>query len=185
MPHLPPALEKVYELHYKNDSQPKYVELQGIFSTIIQQFDRVFLILDALDECTLDQRKVLCEFVLDIIKPKTMPTAAEYIDTTLTERAAKSRGILKLFITSRKEPDLERTFLQNSIPTIEMKATKVDRDIEEYVRAQIQQRLQDGDLVLKNMSLKEKIVIGLSTKAGGMYVPLEYVWVDSGFQLMD
>ena len=172
IPHLPPALEKVYKLHYWNDSQPTYVELGGVFNTIIQQFDSVFLILDALDECTTDQRKALCEFVLGSVKPQAMSNTVRDIGTTST--TMKSQGILRLFITSRRESDLERTFLQNSIPTIEIEAAKVDKDIEDYVKAQIQQRLQDGNLVLKNMALKEKILSALTTKAGGMYVPSSY-----------
>ena len=152
---LPPALEKLFELHYKNDSQPKYVELGGVFSTIIQQFNSVFIILDALDECTLDQRKALCEFILGITKPTTGASRG----------TAGPQGICKLFITSRKEPDLEQAFIQNSIPTIEIAAATVDEDIKDYVKAQIQQRLQD-----KSIGLKEKILTTLTTKAGGMYV---------------
>ena len=175
MPNLPPALENIYEQHYKNDSQPKYIELVDIFSTIIYQFDCIFLVLDALDECTLDQRRDLCGFILGITKTNdlSMATAAQDTDTALTDTSQKtmdSRGILKLFITSRRESDLERAFLRNSIPTIEMEATKVDRDIEDYVKAQIQQRLQDGRLGLKNIALAEKILTTLTTKAGGMYV---------------
>lgn len=167
MPHLPPALVKVYELHHKSNSQPTYVDLEGVFSAVIQQFDSVFFILDALDECTLDQRKALCEFILGITKPKPISTATQDINTT---SAKKPRGILKLFITSRKEPDLERALLKNSIPAIEIVAAKVDRDIEDYVKAQIQQRLEDGSLVLKDMTLKDRILTTLTTKAGGMYV---------------
>lgn len=169
MPCLPPVLERVYKLHYKNNSQPEYIELVSIFSTIIQQFTCVFLILDALDECTTGQRKALCEFALDITTPRARSTATQ--DTETSHNTEKSQGILKLFITSRKEPDLEQAFLQNSIQTIEMEATKVDGDIEDYVKAQIQQRLQDGSLVLHNMALKEKILAALTIKAGGMYVP--------------
>ena len=180
MPDLPLALRMVYQLHYKNDSQPMYSELKDLFLATIQQFDSVFLVLDALDECTLDQRKTLCEFVLAMITPSATAPAVQsmnrtLVQTTSNETSQRPRGILKLFITSRKESDLERAFLQNSVPTIEMEAEKVDRDIEDYVKAQIEQRLQDGDLVLKNMALKEKILTALTKKAGGMYV------ISSGF----
>lgn len=63
---------------------------------------------DALDECTLDQRKGLCEFIFSISDTST------------------SQGTVKLFVTSRKESDIELAFQQNSIQTIEVEAAKVD-----------------------------------------------------------
>ena len=173
MPHLPPALEQVYELHNKNHSQPTLVELEGAFSAVIERFDRVFFILDALDECTQDQRKTLCEFVLGITKPKVISTPSQRVGYTLNGNSQKPgppQGVLKLLMTSRNKPDFERAFLQNSIPAIEVEATKVDRDIEDYVKAQIQERSQNGSLLLHNAALKEKILTTLTTKADGMYV---------------
>ena len=110
--------------------------------------------LDALDECPLDQRKELCEFLLSIAQTSSTPT----------------EGTVKLFVTSRRESDIERAFQQQSIPTIEVEAAKVDNDINVYVRAQIELRLENGSLRLRDMALKEKILNTLTTKAGGMYV---------------
>ena len=156
MQSLPPELLQVYERHDANDSQPKYDELKTVFLAVLRQFGRIFLVLDALDECTLDQRKDLCEFILSIT------------NTTST------KGIVKLFIASRKEPDIEQAFQQKSTPTIEVEAAKVDSDIEAYVKAQIELRLQNGSLRLRNMALKDKIFSVLTTKAGGMYVFFNY-----------
>ena len=154
MQFIPPKLQAIYEQHYSNDSQPKYDELRIVFLAIIQQFGRIFFVLDALDECTLDQRKDLCDFIFSI--------------TNTTSTSAS--GIVKLFVTSRKAPDIERAFRQKSIPTIEVEAAKVDSDIEVYVKAQIELRLQDGSLILRDMALKDRIFSALTTKAGGMYV---------------
>ena len=155
MQSFPPELEKFYEHHYRNDSQPKYNELRNIFLAIIQQFGRIFFILDALDECAADQRKGFCEFILSLA------------DTSLT---GSSQGMVKLFITSRRESDIVQAFQQSSIPTIKVEAAKVDRDIKVYVKAQIKLRLRNGSLKLKDMALKNKILKVLTTKAGGMYV---------------
>ena len=75
-------------------------------------------------------------------------------------------------MASRKELDIERAFLQKSFPKIEIEAKKVDIDIQLYVKAQIEQRLNDGSLSLNNIILKEKILTALTTHAGGMYVSL-------------
>ena len=155
MQSLPPKLQEVYEQHYRANSQPKLDELRAVFLAIIQQFGHIFFVLDALDECTLDQRKDLTEFILSIV------------NTTST---STSQGIVKLFVASRKEPDIERAFQQKSIPMIEVEAERVNSDIEVYVRAQVELRLANGSLKLRDMTLKDKILSVLTTKAGGMYV---------------
>ena len=153
---LPPKLHKVYDQHYQNDSQPGLQELQDIFLIIVQQFNSVFLVLDALDECTEDQRVDLYEFFARI---------TEY-------SSGMNNGLVKLFVASRKEPDIERTFLRRSVQTIEIEAKKVDSDIRLYIAAQIEQRLDDGSLILNDTMLKDKILTILTSNAGGMYVVL-------------
>ena len=149
---LPLELQGVHKKHDKNDSQPQHNELRTAFLAVIQQFGHIFFVLDALDECPLDQRKDLCEFILSLT---TTPSTS---------------GIVKIFVTSRKEPDIERAFEQNSIPIIEVEAEKVNSDIEVYVKAQLDLRIQNRSLRLRNMALKDKILKALTTKAGGMYV---------------
>lgn len=155
MQSLPLELQEIFEQRYYNHSEPKYEELRMVFLAIIRQFDRVFFVLDALDECTLDQRKDLCEFLLSIADNSSTST---------------NQGTLKLLVTSRKEPDIEQAFHKKSIPTVEIDAEKVDKDIKIYVKAEIELRLQNRSLRLKNMALKDKILSVLTTKAGGMYV---------------
>ena len=152
MKSLPPALQEVFERHYHNYSQPKYDELRTVFLATIQQFGVIFFVVDALDECPMNARQDLCNFFLSIT-------------STIT-----SQGVVKLFIMSRKEPDIEQAFRQKSIPIIEVEAAKVDSDIEVYVKAQIELRLQNRSLRLRNVALKDKILLALTAKAGGMYV---------------
>ena len=162
MKSFPPELDKFYDEHYKNHSQPGYQDLQDIFLTIVQQFDSVFFVLDALDECTLEQRADLCRFF------------AEMVELNTGASPGASPGLVKLFVASRKEPDIERAFLRKSFPAIEVEAKKVGSDIELYVKAQIEQRLDDGSLALSNIMLKDKILTALTTNAGGMYVFASY-----------
>ena len=154
MKSFPPELNRFYEEHYKNHSQPGLQELQNIFLAIVQEFDSVFFVLDALDECTLAQRADLCKFFAGMVELRT----------------GASSGLVKLFVASRKATDIERAFLRKSFPAIEVEATKVGSDIELYVKAQIEQQLDDGSLTLNNIMLKAKILTALTTNAGGMYV---------------
>ena len=159
MKHLPPKLQRVYDQHYQNVSEPGFEELQDIFLATLQRLESIFLVLDALDECTGAQRADLCDFFARVIE---------------SSNETDDYGRIKLFVASRKEPDIERAFLRKSFPTIEVEAKKVDSDIRRYVTAQLEERLGDGSLTLKNTMLKDKILDVLTTKAGGMYVSLHY-----------
>ena len=175
MEHLPHQLQESYKKHYKNDSQPTIEELGSIFLAIALQFNSIFLVLDALDECTLDQRAELCTFFSDLVESNVHSTGGPLRSTTTfsfgsPKPTSTSRGVVKLFVTSRKEPDIARAFLLKSFPTIEIEAANVDSDIAVYTKAQIESRLKDGRLILQSMILKHKILTALTTKAGGMYV---------------
>ena len=149
---LPLKLTEVYDEHYKNHRQPAYQVLQDIFLATIRQFDSVFFVLDALDECTLNQRGDLCKFFVEAVELST----------------GTSHGLVKLFVTSRRELDIERVFVRNCFPTVEIEAKKVDSDIQCYVKSQIEKLLHDGSLILNNIMLKDKILTALTTNASGM-----------------
>ena len=165
MQYLPPKLQGVYEKHYRNDSQPNSSELQSIFLESAKYFNGIFMVLDALDECTADHRAELSEFFSNIIALSITSNSTLGGST----QPMSPRGIVKLFVTSRKEPDIERVFRQRSFPTVEIEAKKVDRDIAIYVKAQMEQRIKDERLIIRKMILKDKILTTLTTQASGMY----------------
>ena len=161
---LPCEVVQLYTKHYAIHSQPSLNEFQHLFLAIAQRLDSVFFVLDGLDECALDQRAVLCKFFAEIVGCRT----------------GKSHGAIKLFVTSRKELDIEREFQRKSFPMIEVEAARLDSNIRLYVEAQIQQHLDDGSLILNDPMLKNKIITTLTTKAGGMYVfPLHCLYLDN------
>ena len=74
---LPPKLHEAYEKHYQDDSQPNCEELQNIFLAKLQEhFNSMFLVFDALDECSLDHREELCEFFCKSIELTAEPNSA-------------------------------------------------------------------------------------------------------------
>ena len=155
---LPFELQEIYKKHYHDDNPPKYDELRTVFLAIIRQVGCIFFVLDALDECTPNQRKDLCKFILSIA------------NTTST---GPRQGIVKIFITSRKgckESDIYQAFQQNPIPIIEVETAKVNSDIEAYTKAQIELRLKNGSLKLRDEALESRILSVLTSKAGGVYV---------------
>lgn len=147
MKELPVELEAFYDSHYENASKPGYNELQGVLMPVLKYFERVFLVLDALDEYR-DQRKEFLEVLGNIVSPATT-----------------HRGNVKLFITSRKERDIERAL--ETFPKIEIEAKKVDKDIEIYVTSQLQKHRRDGTLRIDD-SLERRILVALTSQGGGM-----------------
>lgn len=147
MKKLPTELEAFYDNHYLNASKPGCNELEGVLMQVLKYFERVFLVLDALDECR-DQRKEFLEVLGKIVSPVTT-----------------DRGIVKLFITSRKERDIERAL--KTFPTIEIEAKRVDKDIELYVTSLLQEHRRDGTLIIDD-SLEHRISLALTSQAGGM-----------------
>ena len=168
---MPPRVHEVYNKHDPNHSQPNLKELQSVLLGIAKHFNTIYLVLDALDECTLEQKTELCEFFSNIVELSTAHQAES--DVGNIQPSGTSPGIVKLFVTSRREPDvIERVFRQRSFPKVEIEAKRVDCDIAIYVKAEIEQRIQDERLILRDMALKDRIFTTLTTKSGGMYVYL-------------
>lgn len=153
MEEIPPVVEAMYKKHTRNASQPRSDELRDVFLLTCNYFKSIFLILDALDECEAGERQKLFN-ILSYAVTKSNPKCEP--------------DVIKLFVTSRREHDIKVAF--QAFPTIEVEAAKVDQDIELYVTAQLGQLLQDGTLVIRDMTLKDKIIAALTQKAGGMYV---------------
>lgn len=105
------------------------------------------MVLDALDECDVKKR----------------PEFLQFLRKTIT-----SGGTLKLFVASRKEEDIQRAF--SDVATIQIEATKVNKDIESYVKSELNRRVSDGSLRMRDPNLKEEIFNALVSKAEGMYV---------------
>lgn len=149
MKELPVELEAFYDTHYFNASKPGCDELQGALVHVLKYFKNVVLVLDALDEYT-HQRQELLEVLGKIVSPAT-----------------SDRGNVKLFVTSRKERNIEFAF--KTFPKIEIEAKKVDEDIKSYVTAQLAKHRQNGTLKIDD-ALERRILTALTSQAGGMYV---------------
>lgn len=147
--HLPNELEKIFDIYHKDFRKPGFPELEQLFLAVVKGFSQVFVVLDGLDECNLKQRKELLPFI---------------------QKAVTRSGIVKLFVTSRKEADIERAFAD--VTTIQIEATKVDEDIKSYVGSELDRRLGDGSLKIKDPGLKKEILDALLSKAEGMYVKI-------------
>jgi ankyrin repeat domain-containing protein 50 len=143
---VPPAFLKV-----KQDAMdPSQLGNQESFITVASEFREVVVIIDALDECPKDARNRILGFLSGVVN--NLPCA-------------------KVFVTSRRERDIEEAFMKLKTPIIEIEAESVAADISSYVKSEIK-RLRDGydgkRLYLKNDTLEMTIVRTLTEKADGM-----------------
>ena len=160
MTRVPMELQTMYDAHFRSASEPNLDELRNVFIAISSHFKYVFLILDALDECNKDQRQDLLGFLTTVGTSKKASTLSSSV---------------KLFVTSRREEDIRRAFTGGSFPIIEIQANRVNKDIEQYVTAELQTRLQDGRLKVNDGTLIQKIQRALIGRADGMCVKLPFI----------
>ena len=143
---VPPGFLKV-----KQDAMdPSQLGNQESFITVASEFREVVVIIDALDECPKDARNRILGFLSGVAN--NLPCA-------------------KVFVTSRRERDIEEAFMKLKTPIIEIEAGSVAADISSYVRSEVK-RLRDGydgkRLYLKNDTLEMTIVRTLTEKADSM-----------------
>lgn len=143
---IPPGFERV-----KQDSlDPTMIGNRDSFVSVALDFDEMFLIIDALDECVKDKRHHLLGFIKAI--GESLPCA-------------------KVFVTSRHEQDISEVFEGLTTPTIQIEARSVAADISKYVSSETK-RLRKGyngkRLYVSSDALEEKIITILTEKADGM-----------------
>ncbi|KAF8544606.1 hypothetical protein BDD12DRAFT_872574 [Trichophaea hybrida] len=140
-----PSLVDLYATHRRDARKPSFSTLRKVFCSMLENFDTLFLLYDALDEC--EMRQELVEFLHDLF---SIPSSC----------------CIKLFVTSRKEPDIERAFRDTK--KVEIAAIRVAPDIKAYVDYELQKRLQNGNLIIQDLGLKDAILDNLCNRAGGM-----------------
>ena len=72
----------------KNPSRASLESLRGVFHSIVDQFERVYVIIDALDECMNTEILTVLRWIEEVVK--------------------SPGGRLRLLVTSRQEGDIEK-----------------------------------------------------------------------------
>lgn len=141
-------LEKYYrELHPANGLPRGYsaTGLERVVRDMVKLFDRVFLVVDGLDECGEQVEEVLDRLC-------TLSEESDNISTALLSRDEQH-------IRNRLEDDF-----------ICEKVAAHTEDITEYVTAQLEKRIRIGKLRIDDLNLKGEIMQGLVDGAAGMSV---------------
>ncbi|KAI9774836.1 MAG: hypothetical protein M1840_000052 [Geoglossum simile] len=135
-------LEELYENLTQGKMKPNLKDLESLILSICKTFGRSYIVIDALDECSPDQRKLLLTVIRNF-----------------------QRASIKIFVTSRQHAqDVERAFSGHA--RIEIKAT--EPDLRAYIEHQIE---DDEDLMdLLPEDLRVRIVSTIAAGAGGMFL---------------
>ncbi|KAF7678877.1 hypothetical protein GT037_002625 [Alternaria burnsii] len=130
------------------EKQPSLHELLDVMPKVMRQFTHVYIVLDALDECT--QRSELMSMLESVIGWKL--------------------DMVHLLLTSRKERDIEMS-LEGHIEednVVSLQRDIVNEDISRYVR----NRLHEDKALAKwnkDADIRQEIETALMSRAGGMF----------------
>jgi hypothetical protein len=148
---IPKGVDALFSSCKNGKRQPSLHALLEVTRQAIQDFTQVYVVLDALDECT--QRSELMDL----------------LDTV----AGWQLNNLQLLMTSRKERDIERS-LEGYVEeenAVCLQRDVVDQDIQRYV----QERLYNDKSLAKwnkDAAVRQEIQAALMGGARGMYVLL-------------
>lgn len=107
------SLERIYDRHHRKDTYPDFSDLVALFVELCKPLDRVFLVIDGLDE-VVDRREMI-EFL---------------------ENRFLVEGNFKILLSSRPEmPDL--VGLLPVCKTVRVGPNEIDADIKRYIRKRL------------------------------------------------
>lgn len=126
-------------------AQPSLLELSNTLHDSMEDFDHIYIILDALDECV--ERQKLLPIVRRLLSSKT--------------------GKTHIFVTSRSDADLEEYLTPIATAHVLIESNLIEPDIRSY----IQEQLNDNPRLRRwPKKFQERIKSALMTGAQGMYV---------------
>lgn len=146
---LPDAIRKLYNKHIQKSTQPTLEELTRLLEKEIKAYTRIYLVIDALDEC-----------------PERSDVRARVLATI--EGLPQNAQIL---ITSRYSAKIEERF--ENVPQIDILAA--DEDVKRYVEARIGAERLLAKLVRSDRTLMEDIMKTVVENSQGMYVCVAFV----------
>jgi hypothetical protein len=139
---LPPDLVSLYNLHKRYDTRPTVSQIKAIFEKETSRLDKVYVILDALDEYA--------------------ESYEEALEVVSTIRSLSSR--IKLLCTSRSSAVFDSYF--EGCAALKVSAKK--DDIEAYLTSHLQKHHRLTKHVRADPKLKDDIVNTISNECRGM-----------------
>lgn len=137
-------IKSCYDRHDRYMTRPTINEIATLLRSQVEQFDQVFVMIDALDEC---------------------PEADQIRKIFLAE----TRGLLpkvRLMITSRELQSIQSTFEMDT--RIEIRAQ--EQDLRIFIESQVVQKDELADLLDGHEDVQSSIFATVLEKTSGMYI---------------
>lgn len=134
---------------YKNGTSLDKKSSEISLAAVLASFEQTFIVVDALDECSVEERKTIVMLLTRLLKGSRV----------------------KIFLTSRPEIDLHRLLQDSASHAID--ANDTAKDIRPFVAAALDDYITSGALLSGKVTaeLREELEDILSVQADGMYVP--------------
>lgn len=117
------------------------------FAKVASHHERIFIVIDGLDECQEGERRPVLELI-----------------STLRE----SKRVFKIFVTSRKHSDISRWFDRKGVLQVTTDAQHTTNDINLFIRQKAEALRQSQALLVRSDRLFEDLVSTLVQKADRM-----------------
>ena len=140
---LSPEVLNSYEHHFRQNTRPLVSDISNLICSEVQRFSKVYIVIDALDEC---------------------PESDRTRDVFLTE-LLKLPSNAYLLVTSRPNSLIESILTEARCLEI---SAHVD-DVRQHVAARIANKAPLLKHIAANPSLKDKIISVITERAQGMY----------------
>ena len=140
---LPQQLAALHKDLEQQNGRPSFDELKRLLVAFCKQFARIYIVVDALDECKAHERRLL----LPVLK-------------SLEEASTK------LFVTSR--PNHE-DIVQNFGHASQISIVTPELDLRQYIKERIEERADFVNSLRLSLELNEEITSTISARASGMY----------------
>ncbi|KAK5996456.1 Serine/threonine-protein phosphatase 6 regulatory ankyrin repeat subunit B-like protein [Cladobotryum mycophilum] len=150
-PTLPHCIKTLHDVHRKKRTRPSLEELLDTLKMLSQAYSKIFIVVDALDECELSSG-CLSRFVSELFELK------------------RKHGV-NILATSRFTPEIEKRFDGSAV--LEIRADEGD------VRKYLEEHMQELPSVIKdNEKLQSDIIQKISNSIRGMFL-LAKIYLDS------
>ena len=142
-PSVPESIKGLYMCHKNRRTRPLPDEILKALPSVIRDYSRTFIIIDALDECQVSDgvRRILLSEIFNL----------------------QAKTAVSIFVTSRFIPEIEREFERGLL--LEIRAS--DEDVQRYLDSHM---FQLPSFVSNNLDLKEEIKTAIVNAVDGMYV---------------
>lgn len=146
---IPKDVQELYDLHKRSNTQPDLAELSMHLDSIVSLFFRVYIVVDALDEC--DESN------------KTRSTLLNHL---------QSLGLhVQLLFTSRPLGEVP-------LDAVQFEVTAQEDDMRKYLRFQIKKEAGLAKLCHDNGGFEDEIFDKLIARAGGMSVYKPFLFMN-------